>query len=350
LILVTERTGRSRALAIGVAISCLVSVAPSARAQSSSASARADALFAQGKAALEAGDFSRACPQLQESYTLDPANGTLLALAVCHEGVGRSATAWREFRTAAEGAAKDGRADRAQFAKTHIAKLETRLSRLSVVVPADAPPELVVEVDGAPLPRGEWGKATAIDPGHHTIVAHVAARKSWTAAVDIGPDRDAQTVEVATPLPEAPAASPAAGAAPPPAGTSPLAGSGESTTPEGGTPGAWRRPVGWIVGSVGLAAIGVGAYFGVSAISKSNDAKSQCSPSSCTSPEAVSENNDAKTAATISDVAIGAGLAVVAVGTYFVLTAPSSTSSPAAMHVAPFVGRQQAGVAFESAW
>jgi hypothetical protein len=64
----------------------------------------------------------------------------------------------------------------------------------------------------------------------------------------------------------------------------------------------------------------------------------------------VSENGDAKTAATISDVAIGAGLAAVAVGAYFLLSAPSASSAPAALHVAPFVGRQQAGLAFEQAW
>jgi hypothetical protein len=345
-----RRVGR-----FALALSLSMAFSPLARAQGNASSSRADALFTQGKAALEAGDFAHACPQLQESYAIDPANGTLLALAVCHEGVGRTATAWREFRTAAEGATKDGRADRAQFARTHVAKLEARLSRLTVVVPSDAPPGLVVEVDGTALPRDEWGKASPIDPGHHTIAAHVAGRKSWTAAVDMGPDRDAQTVEVATPVAEATptASAPAANASPTPIGASPAGAAppvDSTVSPDGETPGAWRRPTGWIVGGLGLAAVGVGAYFGVSAITKSNDAKSQCSPSSCTSSAAVSENNDAKTAATISDVAIGAGLAVVAVGAYFLFTAPSASAPSTAVRVAPFVGRQQAGVAFEQAW
>jgi hypothetical protein len=64
----------------------------------------------------------------------------------------------------------------------------------------------------------------------------------------------------------------------------------------------------------------------------------------------VSENEDAKTAATVADVAIGAGLAVLATGAYFLLTAPSASAPAAAVRVAPFVGRQRAGVAFERAW
>jgi hypothetical protein len=342
-----------RRAVLALAVSFAVALAPLARAQSNTASSRADALFTQGKAALEAGDYAHACPQLQDSYAIDPANGTLLALALCHEGLGRTATAWREFRTAAEGASKDGRADRAQFARTHIAKLEPRLSKLTVVVPSDAPAGLVVEVDGAPLPQSEWGRPSPIDPGHHTIQAHVAGKKAWTASIDLGPEHDAQTVEVATLAADAPAAARIASPPPTPAdtaspATAPAAESREA--PDSTTPGSWKRPTGWILGGVGLAAIGIGAYFGLSAITKSSDAKSLCSPTSCTNPSAVSENNDAKTAATISDVAIGAGLAVVALGAFFVFTAPSASAPSSAVHVAPFVGRQQAGVAFERAW
>ena len=94
----------------------------------------------------------------------------------------------------------------------------------------------------------------------------------------------------------------------------------------------------------------MGSYFGVTAISKSNDAKSQCSLSLCTNAGAVSENNDAKTAATISDVTIGAGLVAVIVGTYFLVSAPSAPSAPSALQITPTLGARQAGVAFEHAW
>jgi hypothetical protein len=324
-----------------------------ARAQTSPATARADALFAQGKAALEAGDYSHACPKLQESYGIDPTNGTLLALAVCHEGLGRTATAWREFRAAADGATKEGRTDRADFARAHIAKLEPRLSTLTVIVPGDAPSGVAVDVDGAALAEGDWGKPVPIDSGHHTVGAHAAGRTAWTGAVDLGIEHDAQSVKVG-PLPlEGSAATPpvAAVAATPPTNAPPAETPADtSATAEDSTPGAWKRPAGWIAGGAGVVVLGIGAYFGASAISKSNDAKSQCSLTSCTNSAAVNENNDAKTAATISDVTIGVGLAAVAAGAYLLLTAPSTRGAPAASRVTPVVGSRGAGVVFERSW
>jgi hypothetical protein len=343
-----------RAGAVALVLAFASALAMPARGQSDR-TARADALFAQGKQALEAGDFASACPKLAESYALDPSNGTLLALGLCHEGQGRTATAWRELRDAAGGAVKDGRTDRAQFALAHIAKLEARLSTLTVVVPVDAPPGIAVEVDGTALGSSDWGRPVPVDPGHHEIAAHVGGRKPWTAMVVVGPERDAQTVRIGALAGDTPAppssvaldAPPPAATAPPPTSPATDAAPAPDSAPAGG---AWKRPTGWIVGGAGVVAIGVGSYFGVSAISKSNDAKSQCSPSLCTSSSAVSENNDARTAATISDVAIGAGLVAVAVGAYFLISAPSAPSSPSALQVTPTFGARQAGVAFEHAW
>ena len=110
------RVAERRVLSCAAAVLCAAATHV-AWAQSGAPATRAESLFAQGKQALESNDFAHACPLLQESYGIDAAVGTLLALAVCHEGVGRTATAWREFRTAADGAAREGRADRARFAQ-----------------------------------------------------------------------------------------------------------------------------------------------------------------------------------------------------------------------------------------
>jgi hypothetical protein len=343
-----------RAGAVALVLAFASALAMPARAQSDR-TARADALFAQGKQALEAGDFAHACPKLAESYAIDPSNGTLLALGLCHEGQGHTATAWRELRDAAGGAVKDGRTDRAQFALAHIAKLEPRLSTLTVVVPVDAPAGIGVEVDGTALASGDWGRPVPVDPGHHEIVAHVGGRKPWATGVDIGPEHDAQTVRIGALVSDTPSPpSPVAVVAPPPVATAPPPTS--PTTDAAPAPdsapaaGAWKRPTGWIVGGAGVVALGVGSYFGASAISKSNAAKSQCSLSLCTSRSAVSENNDAKTAATISDVTLGAGIVAVAVGAYLVLSAPTASPTSSAPRITPVVGIQHMGVAFEQAW
>jgi serine/threonine-protein kinase len=333
--------------AVALVLALAASVCAPALAQSS-ANARADELFTRGKAALESGDYAHACPDLAESYRIDPAPGTLLALALCHEGMGLTATAWREFGTAVDGATKDGRADRAQFARTHMAKLESRLSSLTLIPPTDAPGGLHIDLDGVAVLPGDWGKASPIDPGHHLIAAQAAGVKPWTGTVDVGADHDNQTVKIGplvsealAPIAPPSAAMPAPPAEPPKAEAAPEAQS---------EPGAWKRPAGWIVGGAGVVAIGVGTYFGLSATSKSNDAKRQCSPSLCTSPGAVSENDDAKTFATVSDVAIGVGLAAVAVGAYLLVTAPASPPAVTGTLLTPFVGHQQAGLSLRTAF
>ncbi|HEY2517894.1 MAG TPA: hypothetical protein VGI39_43790 [Polyangiaceae bacterium] len=336
-------SGSSAAVLSALILGAAITFVPlHARAQTDLTSARqADELFAQGKASLAANDFAHACPKLAESYALDPAAGTLLALAICHEGLGRTGTAWREFRSVAEGALRDGRADRARFAREHIVKIEPKLSRLTVLVPGAAP-GLEVEVDGVPLAQDDWGKAMPIDSGHHTIAARAPGRKPGTFAVDVGLERDTQAIEIALGTPEISA--PASVAAP--ATTQSV---GATTAPASGARD-WRRPTGWVVGGIGLAAISVGAIFGVSAIAKSSDVKSKCSPSLCTDAATVRENGDAKTAATVSNVSIGAGAAIVAVGAYLLLTAPMATPPSSAFRWVPIVGRQQVGAAFEEEW
>lgn len=102
------------------------------------APSRADELFRNGKEKLAAQDFAQACPMLAESFQRDPATGTLLALALCHERAGEIANAHREYLEAAERSKQEGRADREQVARARAAALEPQLAKPEVVV-ASAP-------------------------------------------------------------------------------------------------------------------------------------------------------------------------------------------------------------------
>jgi hypothetical protein len=84
----------TRILGIAVAL-CTMLCTADARAQRDPAAA--EALFQQGKAALDRGDLDVACGKLRESHRLDPAVGTLFNVADCEERRGKTGTAWALF-------------------------------------------------------------------------------------------------------------------------------------------------------------------------------------------------------------------------------------------------------------
>jgi len=303
-----------------------------ARAQTSDP-ARAEHLFQEGRSALEAGRYAEACPKLAESQQLDAGTGTLLALALCHDGEGKTASAWRELHAVVEESQRAGRADRVQLARARIAALEPRLSKLAVAVGTPAP-GLDVRRDGEPLPPAQWGRVAPVDPGEHVVRAEAPGRKPWRTTVTVG--RGGDTIVVTVPALED-------------AGAQVSAAPG-ATEPPLGAPRGPDRTAGWLVGGAGVVALGVGTVFGFAALSEHGSASSQCPSSTCTDAAGVSLENRARTNAWIADAGIGLGLVGVVVGAWLVLR-PQAAGAPAATAgFAPTVGRDVAGGSFVMSW
>src|SRR5262245_53123818 len=85
------------ALGIGFCAALAFAPEPAWTAPTPAEVAVAEALFRQGKDLLAAGKTSEACPKLAESQRIDPAGGTLIALALCYEADGKTASAWVVF-------------------------------------------------------------------------------------------------------------------------------------------------------------------------------------------------------------------------------------------------------------
>lgn len=331
----TRRTKRGVAL-LGAMVACSTGAANPARAQSNeTAAARADRLFHEGKVALEAGRYAEACPKLAESQQLDPGTGTLLALGLCHEADGKTASAWRELTEVRDASQRDGRGDRAALATKHLKALEPKLSKLTIAV-SGVPTALRVRCDGQDVPAASWGQAVPVDPGDHVIDATQPGAPPWKTSVHVGPDGDAKRVEV-------PRLEYVGG---PPKAPAPAPDSTQDTAPSRGD-----RTLAWIVGGAGVALLAVGGYFGVRALSDHGDATRLCPSSPCANPTGVSENDSAKTEAWVADVGIGLGLAGVAVGAYLLLRheEPAPASAASAL-VVPTAGPGQAGLSFTSRW
>jgi hypothetical protein len=298
----------------------------------------AQTLFEQGKALMAEKRFTEACPKFEESERLDPAGGTLLNLANCYEGSGKTATAWAWFKEAVTAARREGRTDREEFATKRIKSLEGRLSRLTVNVNAEADvPGLVVTRDGTTLGKAAWGTAMPVDPGPHTVAARATGSAPWERVVVVGPDGD--TKELSVPKPIAGAAPPLAPIAPPQGDVSP------PPEPEAQSGGGTRRTVGFVVAGVGVVGLGIGTAFGIAAISKRKASDKECPQEACSS-EGVSLNNEAKSNALASDIAFGAGVVGLAVGTLLVLT--GGHKSPSTGHVGFALG--PAGASVRGRW
>jgi len=339
--------------------------------------AMAETLFADAKKKMTAGDYAGACPELEESYRLDPGGGTLTALALCHEHVGKTASAWAEFIQVVNEAQQAGRADREKFARQHVATIEPTLSRLTInVAPETAKIDgVAVRRDKVVVGQAAWGVASPVDPGDHVIEASAPGKQLWSAQVKV--TRPGESTSVAIPvLVDAPETEPAAAGEKAPPMVAVLPASEPAETPPAAHSGGGQRTAGVVVGITGLAALGVGSYFGAKALSQAADANRACSLTLCTNRNAVQTNNDAKSNATAADVILGAGLLAVGVGVALWIAAPGDAppSEPAAgatshaqalvrqagaararprafaLRVVPTVTLQGGGARLEAAW
>jgi len=333
-------------LALLVATAILGMVAPPARGQD--ATAAAQALFDEAKRLMDAEQYDAACRKFEESNRLDPGTGTLLNLGVCYEQAGKTATSWGTFKRAQLMARREGREDRAAFAAEGIARLEPRLSRLTITVAADgAAPGLEVMRDGHVVGAPSWGAALPVDPGPHVVSARAPDHDPWSATVTVGEDGDHRTVRMpaletahttAAALPPTP---------PPPTQPTPPPSPPDRTDDPGGT----QRVAGFVMAGIGGAATVVGLIFGGLALSAESDADELCGdgPVACPTAEGQDAADSAAQFATLANGFTFGGLGLVVVGVTVALVAPSAEpdATPATATLSPWAGPHGGGLRVE---
>lgn len=304
--------------------------------------ATAQALFDEGKRLMEAGKLDEGCPKLVESQRLDPAGGTLLAIALCHEAQGKTATAWAEFGVALGEARKDRRTDREAAALQHIKTLEPKLTKVRIVVTAKVE-GLEIRRDGGRVGEAQWTTPLPVDPGDHPFEARAPGKVTWSKVVPV--KGDGAIVDVTIPaLEDEAVVAPADGGKPGGAASSASPGSArDDLAGDRATRLTWAA----IAGGVGLVATGAGIVFGASASSKWSEADKACPNRQCMSGADVTKGKDAGSAADLSTLFFIVGGAGLATATVLWLTAPSATSTttnPRGVHLAPVVTGQSGGL------
>jgi tetratricopeptide (TPR) repeat protein len=281
------------------------SVAWAQKAVAAEDRAAAETLFYAGRGLMEDGRHAEACRKFEESYRLEPAPGTLLNLALCHEKEGRVASAWAEYRTAVLEARRMNRPDREQVASERVAALEPLLPKLVVEVPEEARIErLSVIRNGVRLAEGAWGEALPVDPGVVEVRAEAPGFIAWTGSVEI---KLSEASRIAIPRLE-----------PQPVVVTP-----EPIRQQEAPSWSTRKTLAVATGGAGLAALATGAYFGVLALEGKRASDAACPAVNgelrC-SDAGASAMDEANSRAWVANIGIGVGVAAIAAAAYLFLS------------------------------
>lgn len=287
--------------------------------KSGAETAAAEGLFYESRTLMQAGRFAEACPKLEESMRLDPGIGTQFNLADCNEHIGKLATAWIAFNDAAGQSKLSNQPEREKIARKRAAALEPRLPRLAVDV-TDPPAGLEVKRDALIVAPSAWGTPVPVDPGTHRISVTAPGKQPWETTVTT---REGKVARVSVPRDLPDIGGPTVIAPPPPPAPAEPVTALAAPFPEpiveghGGT----QRGIGWVVTSLGVAGVGVGAGFGLSSLGKRNASRAHCNTFGCDS-DGVSLRDDALRFGNIATISMIAGGAALAGGLLLVLTAP----------------------------
>jgi hypothetical protein len=330
------RRPRSRVLLLAIAAAAAVATVLGSPAARAGDPAAAREQLKQGYALKEAGRCSDAIAHFVESQRLDPQPKTLLNLADCEARLADLVSAQKHAIDARDLARQNVDAPMLSIADERLAALDKRLPRLTIVLAHDAPASSAVSRDGTQLGGTSLGVALPTNPGKHMVVASAPGHADRLFVVVLA-EGARQTLEVG-PGETAGAASgaPVAGAVPAPA------------------PSAWttRKTIALTLGIVGVAGVAVGSVFGFEAIAKNNDSNSNghCAADGC-DPTGKDLRNTALGDATVSTIAISAGLAAIAGGVVLWMIGPAQASSTAGgFRLLPAFAAGRAGALVQGAW
>ena len=159
-----------RALAAVLLLTLVAALDPALAHAQQGDKALAESLFEAGRTQMQQKNYAVACAKFEESQRQDPSPGTMINLGECYNALGKTATAWAEYKAAAALALNKGRGQQEQLATQRAAALEPKLSKVTLQKPAEVPAGLSVKLDDRSLGVASLGVPIAVDPGDHTVV------------------------------------------------------------------------------------------------------------------------------------------------------------------------------------
>jgi len=329
-----SRIHRSRTAALAIAMVC-GALASHLRAQQSAGSqeSQADIHFKAGLEKMRQGQFDIACPELLESYRLDPVPGALFTVAECEASWGKPATAIEHYEAFVnmlaplDQARRDKFDERRRIALEKIGALTNAAPELEIDVAPTAPTHLVVKRNDAVVEASAYGVKKRVDVGRYLVTAELDGRIVWQRQLALA-ERDKARIDVPWP----PLASPRESAAP---------ATKESTSGANGLdkPRADSSSRTWLYVTGGFGALGLttGLVAGALALGQKSKIDDNCPNQTC-NPEGRSAVDRAKREALISTVGFSVGLAGATAATVLLMSSqpyPAEHRSADSFYVRP---------------
>ncbi|MBX3181638.1 MAG: hypothetical protein KIT72_12775 [Polyangiaceae bacterium] len=274
---------------VGVSALCLF-LSTTAGAEASDPAA-AEALFRQGRAAADAGDFRTACSKFRESNRLDPAIGTVFNLADCEEKLGQVAAAWTHFQEVAQRLPPED--ERRRIAIARASALEPRLPKLTIQLEGELPPGGVVKRGDVELTAASFGAPLPVDPGQVRVVVVAPGHEDAEFELQLA-EGESQVLKVSV---------------------------GRALGAEVGdeAPAASAPVLGYVLGGVGILGLGVGAVTGFMTLADKGAADDECPNQRCTQA-GYDRVESGRTLGGVSTISLIVGSVFLATGAYLVLS------------------------------
>lgn len=296
-------TKRVRPLIGLVVVAASLAFGSSARADADGPEERATKLFEKGRALAKEGRCAEAVPVFLESLREAAGIGSMLNLGNCYEVLGKTATAFRQFKRAEE-IATSRHDPRSAEAHARAEALAPNLSIVTVSVVDTGEQDLALRLDDETLPRERWGTGMPVDPGTHVLEASSPRR-----------GRTLQNVVVRAGADHATLVEPAL-----------VVGPALQAPSDDSKPGSLQRTFGFGFAGAGVLGVGLGSVFGILSLTKHSSVVDRCPGYPMCDPSVRSsiedDNSSARTSGTVSTISFIAGGALLLGGVLLVLTAP----------------------------
>jgi hypothetical protein len=310
------------ALCAAFVFTTLTPTASVAQPSASQLAADAERFFSEGRRAMTAKDYDRACASFRASLEIDRAEGTLLNLALCEESAGRLAKALSWWEEAIEALPDTDK--RRAVAIERRAALLPRVPELTIELGPNAPADARLSIDGSQRPARSVSGPQRLDPGEHTIELHAPGRHPNSVRVVLL-ERDRREVVVSLGA-ELSGDSPATAAPSTPAHTT-ITPAAAPRSEDARSSSDGRRVAGWIVGGIGLVGLGAAGVTGGLLLARDGRIRDECPDKQCTD-SGREEIDGAAPWLVANAVAWAVGITGVGVGAVLVLTSRGGAGRP----------------------